>query len=220
MKKYELKNSLYFIGALGSILISTIFAVCLQFFKGNVLDYAVIGDASGTLHSGVLLLLSIFCEIGFYFVYRRFSIRFVVASTRCLKQDILEHIFSLSFVSYKEYSQGEYIAKYTNEADTIKERRFGILPIFVKILFKIIVVSIALFLLDPRLVILTLFLLTTSLYLPKLIEKQLQEAQTQSLPSVEEVLSKVNDWFSGFEIIKNYSVEKEFDAVVDFSVYQ
>lgn len=209
MKKYELKNILYFIGALSSILISTLFAVCLQFFKGNVLDYAVIGDASGTFYSGVLLLLSIFCEIVFFFVYRRFSIRFVVACTRCLKQDILEHIFSRSFVSYKEYSQGEYIAKYTNEADTIKERRFRILPIFVEILFKIIVVSIALFLLDVRLAILTLVLLTTPLYLPKLIEKQLQEAQTQSLQSLEEVLSKVNDWFSGFEIIKNYAMEKE-----------
>ena len=55
MKKYELKNSLYFIEALSSILISTLFAVCLQFFKGNVLDYAVIGDASGTFYSGVLL---------------------------------------------------------------------------------------------------------------------------------------------------------------------
>ena len=192
MNKYESKNRHFFLVALFSVLISTIF-----------------GDASGTLHYGSLLLASILCEILFYFVYRQFSARFVIGCARCLKQDILEHIFHRSFVAYKKYSQGEYLAKYTNEADTIKERRFNILPMFWEILFKIIVVSIALFLLDPRIAIITIVLLTTPLYIPKLIEKPLQKAQTQSIKSVEEALSKVNDWFSGFEIIKNYSIERK-----------
>ena len=65
MNKYESKNRHFFLGALFSVLISTIFAVYLQFFKGDVLDYAVVGDASGTLHYGSLLLASILCEILF-----------------------------------------------------------------------------------------------------------------------------------------------------------
>ena len=208
MKKYESENRRYFIGALVSVLISTIFAVYLQFFKGDVLDYAVIGDTANKLRYGILLLVSILCEILFYFVYRQLSARFVIGCTRCLKQNVFEHIIQRSFVSYKAYSQGEYLAKFTNETDTIKERRFNMLPMFWEILFKIIVVSMALFLLDPRIAIITIVLLTTPLYIPKLIEKPLQKAQTQSIKSVEETLSKVNDWFAGFEIIKNYSIEK------------
>ena len=49
MKKYELKNRHYFIGALLSIVISNLFAVYLQFFKGDVLDYAVARDGKNVL---------------------------------------------------------------------------------------------------------------------------------------------------------------------------
>lgn len=37
MKEYEKKNRRCFAGALVSVLISTVFAVVLQFFKGDVL---------------------------------------------------------------------------------------------------------------------------------------------------------------------------------------
>lgn len=208
MNKYESKNCHHLVGALLSILISNTFAVYLQFFKGDVLDYAVIGNTANVIRYGNLLLLFIFCEILFYFIYRQFSAKFVVGCTRSLKQDIFEHILYRSFVSYKEYSQGEYIAKYTNETDTIKERRFNMLPMFFDILSKIIIVSIALFLLDPRIAIITIVLLTTPLYIPKIIENPLQKAQKKSIQAVEETLSKVNDWLAGFEIIKNYSIEE------------
>ena len=208
MNKYESKNRHHFVGALLSILISNTFSVYLQFFKGDVLDYAVIGNTANVIRYGSLLLLFIFCEILFYFIYRQFSAKFVVGCTHSLKQDIFEHILYRSFVSYKEYSQGEYIAKYTNETDTIKERRFNMLPLFFDILSKIIIVSIALFLLDPRIAIITIVLLSTPLYIPKIIENPLQKAQKKSIQAVEETLSKVNDWLAGFEIIKNYSIEE------------
>ena len=208
MNKYESKNRHHFVGALLSILISNTFAVYLQFFKGDVLDYAIIGNTANVIRYGSLLLLFIFCEILFYFIYRQFSAKFVVECARSLKQDIFEHTLYRSFVSYKEYSQGEYIAKYTNETDTIKERRFNMLPLFFDILSKIIIVSIALFLLDPRIAIITIVLLSTPLYIPKLIEKPLQKAQKKSVQAVEETLSKVNDWLAGFEIIKNYSIKE------------
>ena len=55
----------------------------------------------------------------------------------------------------------------------------------------------------------TLLLLTTPLYLPKLIEKRLQQAQAEALQSAGEALARVNDWLSGFEVIKNFSIEQQ-----------
>lgn len=83
------------------------------------------------------------------------------------------------------------------------------LPMLWEILFKSIFVSAALFLLDWRLALITITLLTTPLYVPKLIEKKLQKAQTEYLDSVEDNLAKVNDWLKGFEIIKNFSIEEK-----------
>lgn len=222
MRNYQKKNKRNFIGALISILISTTFAVFLQFLKGKVLDYACNGDAEKTMCYAILLFTSIVCEIFGYFCYRQFSAKFVVGCTKCLKYDIFESILKRNYVAYKDKPQGEYIAKYTNEADSIKNRWFSMLPMFWEIIFKIIFVSIALFILDWRIAVITIVLLTTPLYVPKIIEKRLQKAQLECIQSIEECLTKINDWLSGFEIIKNYSIEckimKKFQTVNDISM--
>ena len=209
MRKYFMQNSSYCLGALFFVLISTAFAVVLQFLKGDVLDYAVAGKIQTTLRYSLLLIVFILCEVILYFFYKRLSAKFIVGCTKCLKYDVFNSVLFKSYVEYKTRPQGEYIAKYTNEIDTIKARQFSMLPLLGEILLKIVFVSVALFWLDWRIAFVSIFLLTTPLYIPKLIEKRLQKAQTEHLKAVEDHLAKVNDWLSGFEIIKNYSIEKK-----------
>ena len=221
MKKYQRRNRAAFFGALVFIFLSNAFALVLQFFKGDVLDHAIAGETGTTIKYVLLLISFILGEVLFYYVYKRFCASYVTGCTRLLKRDIFESILRRDYVAYKERQQGEYIAKLTNDTDAIKDRRFKMLPLFFDIFFKILFVSAALFLLDWRLALITIALLTTPLYVPKLIEKRVQKAQTEYLKSVEEKLKKVNDWLSGFEIIKNFSVErqimKRFDGVNDAS---
>lgn len=217
MKKYLRRNSAYYIGALLFILISTVFAVALQFFKGDVLDHALAGETGATVRYALLLIGFILGEVLFYYGYRRFSDRFSVGCLRLLKRDIFAGIIRLDYVAYKEKPQGEYVAKYTGEADMIRSRYFQMLPLLWEILLKIILVSVALFLLDWRIALITILLLTTPLYVPKLIEKRLQKATDEYFKSVEEDLARVNDWLSGFEIIKNYSIERQILSRFDGS---
>lgn len=207
MKKYHKKNRRCFAGALVSILFSTLFAVSLQFFKGDVLDHAVAGEAEKAFHYACFLIAFILCEVFCYFFYKQFCARYVTGCTKCLKRDVFESILCRSYVAYKAQPQGEYIAKYTSEADQIKDRWFDMWPFFWEIFFKILFVSAALFALDWRIALITIVLLSTPLYIPKIIEGRLQKAQTAYVQTVEETLGKVNDWLSGFEIIKNYSIE-------------
>lgn len=208
MRNYHKSNRPAFVGALLCVFFSAAFAVVLQFFKGDVLDYAIAGDARAALRYALLLAAFILMETALFYVYDRLSARFAVGCLRGLKADIWESVLARSYVAYKARTQGEYLAKYTNEAELIKERHFSMLPMFFEIAFKIVFVSAALFLLDWRIALVTLVLLTTPLYLPKLIEKRLRGAQADYLRAVEENLSKVNDWLSGFEVIKNFSVER------------
>ena len=67
-------------------------------------------------------------------------------------------------------------------------------PYLWEILFKIILVSAALFRLDWRVAIITIVLLSTPLYVPKLIEDRLQSAQTAYLKAMEDNLTKVTGW--------------------------
>ena len=222
MKKYQKHNRAYFVGALVCIFISHAFAVVLQFFKGDVLDYAIAGESTTATKYAVLLIAFILCEILFFFCYKQFSARFVVGSAKLLKRDIFESIIKRNYVEYKKLQQGEYIAKYTNEADAIKARQFQLQPMFWDVLFTILFVSAALFVLDWRIALITIGLLTTPLYIPKLIEKRLQTAQSEYLKAMETNLAKVNDWLSGFEMIKNFSIERKilekFDEVNDHTM--
>ena len=222
MKKYLRKNRACYLGAVVFVLISTVFAVVLQFFKGDVLDCALAGDGQTTLQYAALLIIFILGEVLFYYLYRRSGDRFSVGCLRLLKHDIFAAILRQDYVAYKAKPQGEYIARYTNDADTIRARYFQMLPLFWEILLKIVFVSVALFLLDWRIALITLALLTTPLYIPKLIERRLQKATDEYLKSVEDTLARVNDWLNGFEIIKNFSVERHilarFDASNDLSM--
>jgi len=217
MKKYVKKKQMLFYGLIFSILLSTVFAVSLQFLKGDVLDYAVAGKMHLAGKNMLMLFVFIMFEILLYFGYKLLSAKFIVGCVKELKHDIFKSILSHSYVEYKECTQGSYLAKYTNEADTIMSRYFGMIPLFCEILFKICMVSLALFLLDWRIAVVTLVLLTTPLYIPKLIEKQLQKVQEEQIKAVSENIEKVNDWLSGFEIIKNFSIENKimdkFEAV-------
>ena len=209
MKPYWKRNRSAFIGALFCILASTVFAVTLQFFKGDVLDHAAAGHVPATVWYTLLLICFILLEVGFYFGYRRLSARFSVGCAKDLKEDIWQATLRRSYIAYRSLPHGEYLAKYTNETDAVKTRYFDLLPMLWEVLFKVLLVSAALFLLDWRIALVTLLLLTTPLYLPKLIEKRLQRAQAEALRSAAEALARVNDWLSGFEVIKNFSIEQQ-----------
>lgn len=208
MKKYQKKNRRAFFACLVSVFAGALFAVRLQFLKGDVLDYAVAGDAGNALRYALLLVGFILGECGCYFLDMRFRAEYVTGCTGALKHDIFARILESGYVEYRKMPQGAYIARYTTEAEMIRERRFRMLPMFWEILFRIVLVSTALFMLDWRMALITIALLTTPLYLPKLIEKRLQQAQNDTLKVAEENLAKVTDWLAGFEIIKNFSLER------------
>ena len=212
MKTYENANRRCYFAALICTLLSSYFAVELQFYKGAVLDFALAGQLRETVRSALLLISFIGLEVGGYYLFQRLSDRYVIGCISQLRRDIFDSILARDYVSYKNRPQGEYIAKFTADAETIRDRRFRMKPYLWEILFKIALVSAALFRLDWHMAILTIALLTTPLYLPKLIEKRLQKAQSAYLSAMEECLTRVTDWLSGFEILKNFSAEAPIRA--------
>ena len=219
MKTYELNHRRRFAAAFVCTFLSSLCAVVLQFLKGDVLDFAAAGRGSDALRSGAFLLVLILGECLFYYLFDRFSAKYAIGCIRDLRADIFESILRRDFGRFGEHPQGEYIAKFMTEAEAIRDKRFRLQPQLWEILLKICFVTAALFRLDLRMAVLTIALLTTPLYVPKLVEKRLQRAQSAYLQSMEDMLSRVTDWLAGFEIIKNFSAEdrlrRRFWAVND-----
>ncbi len=207
MKKYIRHHFTHLAGAILCVLTGNAFAVILQFIKGDVLDYALTGNIAATLRCAGWLIGFILLEVFFTLLYNRLAVRFSLGCAKDLKADLFSRILQKSYVEWKKQPQGEYLAKYTNETELIRQRYFSMLPMFFEIVLKVVFVSIALFSLDWRIALVTLFLLTMPLYVPKLIAKPLQKAQSDYLETAQTVLARLKDWLSGFELIKNYSIE-------------
>ena len=173
MKKYIKSNSKSLFLAIAFSVAASIFAVRVQFLKGDVLDYALLKNMDNTLRYGFYLGVFIIMELMSFYLYDINRGRFAVNSIKEVKQDYFKTLLTKDYPSFLKKKQGEYIAQYTNEMEIIENQYFGTIPMLAEIIIKIVIVSISLFILDYRIAIITLFLLTMPLYVPKLVEKRL-----------------------------------------------
>src|SRR5690606_19750198 len=118
-------------------------------------------------------------ELSFFYLYDRCRGRFAVGSMKEIRFDYFQGLLRMDYPAFLKKKQGEYIAKYTNEMEIIENQYFGSIPMLAEIIIKIVIVSISLFILEYRIAITTLVLLTMPLYVPKLVEKKLQKAQME-----------------------------------------
>ena len=207
MKKYIKRNWKPLALAFLFSTMASIFAVRVQFLKGDVLDYALAKNTDNTLKYGLLLGLFIFLELGFFYLYDLSKARFAVNSIKEVRLDYFKSVLSREYPEFLKEKQGEYISKFTNQLELIENQYFSTIPLLAEILIKILTVSTFLFILDYRLAMVTLVLLTTPLYIPKLVEKKLEKAQVEFVQQFEDHIKKITDWLSGFEVIKNFSIE-------------
>lgn len=207
MNKYIKKNKNNLILAILMSTITSILAVSLQFIKGDVLDYALKGDLKNGAYYGLLLGVFILLEIVSYYIYNLFRGKYTVDSMGDLREDYFKSILNKEYPDFIQKVQGDYISNYTNKIEIIVRGYIGNIPLLAEITIKIILVSISLFILDTRIAIVTLFLLTLPLYVPKLAEKKLHKSRSEDVETYEKHLSLLVDWLSGLEVIKNFGIE-------------
>lgn len=208
MNKYIKNNWKPLFLAISFSVFASIFAVTVQFLKGDVLDYALKQSFENLIKYGIYLGIVIALELSFHYLYDRNRGKFSVDSMKEIKFDYFSSLLAKDYPDFLNRTQGEYIAQYTNEMEIVENQFFGTLPMLAEITIKIIVVSTSLFILDYRIAIATLFLLTMPLYVPKLVEKKLQSTQVKFVKQFEYHIKVITDWLNGFEIIKNFSIEK------------
>ena len=190
-------------------LIASLLAIYVQFAKGDVLDFALARDTSAAFQSGALLLTAILLELGSYYFFNVFSSKFFLNCIKTLRESYFGAILMRSFPQFRITPDGEYLATYTDQVTKIQKQYIENIIWMFEISIKALSVSIALFFLDWGLALVTLFLLTTPLYVPKLVEKHLQKAQKESAEVFEAHLAKFVDWLKGFELIKNFNIENK-----------
>lgn len=212
MKRYLKPQAKWLVCALFLAFVAALAAVAVQFIKGRLLDLAISGQNAQVVQRIALLLLVILFEITCYYIYNRCRGRYQTAALAQLRLDFFEAHLDKPQTLDAHQRQGELLAAYTDQIDTVSQKLFQNFPLLVEIFLKILIVSILLFLLDARIALLTLLLATTPLYVPKLVQKQLEEAQKAHTAALAAHLGKVNEWLAALVTIRNFGAQNPIAA--------
>ncbi len=208
MKNVIKKHWKLLAASVASVLVAGVMGTYVQFLKGDLLDSAIAGAGEDALRFALLFFAAIAIEITAYFGYDYFSGKFGVNNKKALREMYFSWLLGRGPVEVAAARQGEFVAQYTDQLDQINASRLDTIPLLIEIISKAVIVSVSLFVLDYRVALITLFLLSMPLYVPKLAEKSLQRAKTESVESFQKHLGGVVEWIGGFELIKNYSIER------------
>lgn len=208
MKKYIKPHARMLIMAFVFSLLASGAAILVQFVKGRLLDTAISQKQALSLRLSLFLLLIILFEILCYYLFYRCRGRFFVNARQQLRQDFFaSRLFGPLSMGQKD-KEGETLAQYTDQINLVSGQMLQNLPSLMEVIFKILLVSVALILLDVRIALVTLFLSTTPLYVPKLIQGRLEKAQKASTAAFQAHLGRVNEWLSALELLRNFGARK------------
>lgn len=141
-----------------------------------------------------------------------FSLLTCVFAIHCIKSLRVDYFQSLLARDIREFrirNTSDYISKFSNDLELLKNMYFTNLTLMIYLIIKIVLASISLFVLDYRIAIITIILLTMPLYIPNLVKHKLMHTQNEYLRIVECNLNKITDWLSKYELIKMFSIENK-----------
>ena len=208
MKKYISSSFWFVFFSILCALFASLITIGSQFLKGMLLDSVLDKNQNAAIYFGLILTLTVLLEILFYYGFDIYRSKFSTRIAFALRRDFVSSVFSKSFPVFSNKQSGEYISEFTNTIRLINDSYVAVIPLLIEVIIKSLFVTISLFILDYRIALITVILLTAPLYVPKLIEKRLQSLQKAELDSLERMVTLVTGWFRGFELIKNYSLEK------------
>lgn len=209
MKNYILKHKKELIKLILFIILASISAVFIQFFRGYVLDSAI-NKSRDVIFYGITMFLLIVLEIFFTYLFFTASNKLTSVYIKDLRSDIFRSILSKNYKDFYANDKGNYISKLINEVTLIDEKFFSNLCTFLQVSIKALLVLISIFLLNWKLSIIAIFLMTLPLYIPKLIQNKIKNLNSKYVNSINNLTSLLNDYLSGYEIIHNYSLTQIF----------
>ncbi len=85
MKKVIKGQTRYLVLCVFFVLMAGVMGTAIQFFKGNLLDYALAGRSDASFKFGVILLVAIAIELVTYYGYYHFRSKFSVNNLRVMR---------------------------------------------------------------------------------------------------------------------------------------
>lgn len=198
---------LLFFTVLFSVISSSIMVFVARLFQKTI-DYAVNRDIIGFKQTLIFTILYVIGIGIFYFIYDILSKKFLKNMIKLLREKIFTGILRKSYSDFTSNKTADYISVLTNDMKILEENY--ILPLLMTLQnITMFVVTLALLLFISPIVTGALLLSLLLLFIvPALFGKPLQTKQNILSNRFSIFTSKLKDIFSGYEVIKSFSIQK------------
>ena len=146
------------------------------------------------------------------------SVQFNILALRIIQQlriDVFEKIHQMGMRYFDDTPAGSIVSRATNDTEAIKDMFVSVLISFVQTVFLITAVYVAMFLLDPKLAMFTLFILPVVVYIIHLYRKYSSVIYMTMREKLSDLNARLSESLSGMGIIQAFRQEKRFNDEFD-----
>ncbi|MCL1934933.1 MAG: ABC transporter ATP-binding protein/permease [Defluviitaleaceae bacterium] len=199
---YLLKSKMFYISLLMSLL-GAIFAILVQFFRGNIVDTAFSGG--NLIVPSIFFVGSIITELIFFYFYERTKKKTTLDIGSKMKINIFEASTEQAkdFTSLEKSTITNDISKQT---DLLKDNYFGSYISMANMIISSVLIVIAMAGINIFIPIIVIIMLLNQIFLPKLLSKYLNKLNTNYVSKTQHLLEKLDDIFSNMPLIFNFTL--------------
>lgn len=142
--------------------------------------------------------------------------KFLMVTNLSLRRDVFASVINQNIRDFNKSNTAEYISSLTNDLKILNDDYFSLLyeVMLQGILFIVATVLIAF--ISPLLLLIVLIISIFPILLPKLLSFKLRSTKADNSNRMSNYVSYIKDVFSGFEVVKTFSIEdKIFGAYND-----
>lgn len=216
MKTYFMrKNSTCFVLTLLLQTIQTLLVVFVAVVLSILIDAVSDSIQSGNTSSLeniliVCIVYAILLGIVVFFTGRQKS-RCITNAITALKRDVMSSILNKEIVTYQKEAKGAYISMLNHNMNLIEEQYFKNFFAIYESLLSMVLAAIVLIMTNPLVALFSLACTCVPTVIPKLFTKKLSAVQAAAAEKAAYLQTEVNEILDGYELIKNYSVEKPME---------
>ena len=204
MQRYIIKHKKEFIGTICTSIASGLVPLYLAYV------ISIISDVAFNAHYEKISYCIFSCVLFLVYSFASTSINSIMKSKyrKVLKQDLAQDVYtslmSRSYVGFKKEKVGNYVSLFTNDIKMVDEYYF--FPLLSMIVDSIVAFLVLIYVMQISMVcaLMMVLIATITLFIPKIMEKQLKKASNQLSTFAGEYNSKLKEIFQNFDVIFDF----------------
>lgn len=209
--KYKGTLTLAFI----SIGLSCMLSIGLALLLEKIIDVVQIGDISNFIKVVVVTVLFIIGESVINYLKAYFKNSYIKKTMYYIKSDMFNEMLKKKSYEFYKDNSAKYISLLSNDIKMIEEDYINTIFLIFENVVLFVGSLISMFVLNYKITIILIGVTALTFIIPKIFEEKLSERKAFYSEKLENFTMGIKDIFTGFEVVKAFSVEKKITNEYD-----